>query len=135
MLADAARGAFEVLDVHLQPPEMIAVISGASAFFGTSLHGNLTAASYDVPFVGLDMYPNFVSKMDGIFSMLGCEAYLVPHESGLAAAYYARMADTQVGLRTPETIQDIQSKLDAHYLRMTDILKGGFAWGARKIRS
>ena len=124
MLADAGCGEFEVLDVYLQPPEMIAVISGASAFFGTSLHGNLTAASYDVPFVGLDMYPNFVSKMDGIFSMLECEEYLVPHESGLAAAYYARMRDIHVSLRIPEIIQEIQYKLDAHYLCMTDILKG-----------
>lgn len=124
MLADAGSGEFEVLDTYLQPPEMIAVISGASAFFGTSLHGNLTAASYDVPFVGLDMYPNFVSKMDGIFSMIGCEAYLVPHESGLEAAYYARIKDLNVSMRIPEIIQDIQRKLDIHFKFMTDILKG-----------
>lgn len=69
LLAKAGEDAFEVFDDYLQPPEMIAVISGASAFVGTSLHGNLIAASYGVPFVGIDMYSSFVSKMDGIFSM------------------------------------------------------------------
>lgn len=122
LLAEAGSGEFETLDMYLQPPEMIAVISGASAFLGTSLHGNLTAASYDVPFVGLDMYSNFVSKMDGIFSMMECEKYLVPVEAGLAAAYFARMEDTDCSMRVAEKIREAQHKLDDHFAKMLGII-------------
>ena len=59
LLAEAGGDAFEAVDDYFQPSEMIAVISGASAFVGTSLHGNLTAASYGFSFVGIDMYPSF----------------------------------------------------------------------------
>lgn len=123
LLAQAGKSEFETLDMYLQPPEMIAVISGARAFLGTSLHGNLTAASYDVPFVGIDMYPNFVSKMDGIFSMLGCENYLVPQEAGLAAAYFAREKDTMIALRISEKIQEMQKRLDEHFAKIAEIIK------------
>lgn len=123
LLAQAGEGKFETLDMHLQPPEMIAVISGACAFLGTSLHGNLTAASYGVPFVGIDMYPNFVSKMDGIFSMLGCENYLVPQEAGLAAAYFDREKDMMTALRISEKIQEMQQRLDEHFAKIAEIIK------------
>ena len=122
LLAEAGNGEFEVLDVYLQPPEMIAVISGASAFIGTSLHGNLTAASYDIPFVGLDRYSNFVSKMDGIFSMIECEKYLVPAESGLAAAFFARMEDNDCGKRVAERIREAQHRLDNHFAKILGII-------------
>lgn len=124
MLYEEGSGAFELLDDYLQPPEMIAVISGAKAFFGTSLHGNLTAASYGVPFVGIDMYSSFVSKMDGIFSMIGCEKYLVPKETGVKAAFDARMADKNIAAQIEMTIQEMQLKLDAHFAQIAELLKG-----------
>ena len=125
MLADAGKNEFEMFDMYLQPPEMIAVISGARAFMGSSLHGNLTAASYDVPFIGLDMYPSFVSKMDGIFSMLGCEEYIIPKMDGLAAAYYARTRDATIGARIAENISEMQQALDVHFLHIAEIIQGG----------
>ena len=124
LLAEQGNGEFETWNMYLQPPEMMAVISGAHAFLGTSLHGNLTAASYDVPFIGLDMYASFVSKMDGIFSMVGCEDYLVPNEAGIAAAYFAREKDSQLSSSIAVKIQEIQHRLDDHFKKMAEILKG-----------
>lgn len=123
LIEEQGSGEFEVLDEYLQPPEMIAVISGAYAFIGTSLHGNLTAASYGVPFVGIDMYPTFVSKMDGIFSMLGCEDYLVPNESGIEAAVYARMNDHDTDKRISQTIGELQNRLDDHFVSIARVLE------------
>jgi polysaccharide pyruvyl transferase WcaK-like protein len=124
LLAREGNGEFEVIDDYFQPPEMMAVISGAAAFFGTSLHGNLTAASYGVPFVGIDMYASFVSKMDGIFTMIGCEPYLVPHESAVKAAFDARHRDSGRTADILEKIRDCQAELDLHFQRVAEFLKG-----------
>ena len=53
-------------DKLLQPIEIAALISGAAFFFGTSLHGNLTASVYGVKTLAFDMYGTFVSKLDGL---------------------------------------------------------------------
>ena len=124
LLAEAGEGAFEAVDDYFQPSEMIAVISGASAFVGTSLHGNLTAASYGVPFVGIDMYPSFVSKMDGIFAMIGCEEYLVPTERAVKSALSARLADGGREAFVLEKIRACQAALDRHFEKITHRLKG-----------
>lgn len=124
LLAEAGGDAFEAVDDYFQPSEMIAVISGASAFVGTSLHGNLTAASYGVPFVGIDMYPSFVSKMDGIFAMIGCEEYLVPTEGAVKSALSARLADGGREAFVLEKIRACQAALDRHFEKITHRLKG-----------
>ena len=124
LLAQHGVQEFETITDYFQPPELIAIIAGAKAFFGTSLHGNLTAASYGVPFVGIDMYPSFVSKMDGIFSMMGYEHYLCPHEDGIKAAYDAQKKDMANVIALPGRIQDLQKKLDLHFQRIADLLKG-----------
>lgn len=124
MLNKEGDGSFEVIDEYFQPREMMAVISGAKAFLGTSLHGNLTAASYDVPFVAIDMYPSFVSKMDGILTMIGCEEYLTPDEGAVKAAFRARCADSGLSTRVAHHIAGIQQKLDLHFQRIAEILKG-----------
>lgn len=124
LLEKAGCGSFESITDYFQPEELMAVISGAKAFFGTSLHGNLTAASYDVPFVGIDMYPSFVSKMDGIFSMMGREYYLSPTEDAIKACYDALVCDMTAILTLPKKIEDMKHKLDRHFQCVADILKG-----------
>lgn len=125
LLAEAGAGEFEVVGDYFEPAELIAVISGASAFVGTSLHGNLTAASYGVPFVGIDMYPSFVSKMDGIFTMIGCEDYLVPSEANVKAALSACLADEGRRAFVGEKIRACQTALDKHFEKVVNDLKGG----------
>ena len=117
------NGDFEVIDNYFQPKEIISVIAGAQAFFGTSLHGNLTAASYGVKFIGIDMYPSFVSKMDGIFEMLGCEEYLVPNENGIKAAFDAFSNDGNRFEEIFEKINILQKKLDDHFQSIANLLE------------
>ena len=124
LLYEAGKGALSMVDDYLQPKEMISVIAGARAFVGTSLHGNLTAASYGVPFVGIDMYPSFVSKMDGIFSMIGCEEYLVPAERAVKAALSARLADTGRDAFVAERVRTLRAALDRHFEKIAKDLKG-----------
>lgn len=123
LLSLASAGAFETVEDHFDPPEILSVIAGARAFVGTSLHGNLTAASYGVPFVGIDMYPSFVSKMDGIFEMIGCEEYLVPSEKAVEAALDARLADEEKGALVLTRIASLQVTLDEHFARLARFLQ------------
>ncbi len=63
---------FKSVDRMLQPIEIMAIIYKAKIFWGSSLHGNLISMLYGVPNIILDMYPNTVSKMDGLMSWLDC---------------------------------------------------------------
>ena len=122
-LKAAGGGAFLSIEDYFQPVEILSVIAGAKAFFGTSFHGNLISASYGVPFVGIDMYSSFVSKMDGLFMMLGCEQYLTADEFGVAAAYEAFAQDRETLRRLSERIEQIQTCLDGHFARMAKIIR------------
>lgn len=115
---------FVTVSADLQPVEIMAVIAHAKAFVGTSLHGNLTAASFGVPFVGVDMYPSFVSKMDGLFSMLGCEQYLVPSAQGVAGALLRRMKDEKMQQTVAAKLAECQTALNLYYDNMAQKLKG-----------
>ncbi len=64
--------AFKTVDRMLQPVEIMAIIYKAKFFWGSSFHGNLISMLYGVPNILLDMYPNTVSKMDGLMSWLDC---------------------------------------------------------------
>ncbi len=63
---------FKTVDRMLQPVEIMAIIYKAKFFWGSSFHGNLISMLYGVPNILLDMYPNTVSKMDGLMSWLDC---------------------------------------------------------------
>ncbi|MFV0465967.1 MAG: glycosyltransferase [Lachnospiraceae bacterium] len=60
-----------IFDELLQPKEILAIISGACLFIGTSLHGSLVANCYGVTSISVDMYPTFVSKIDGYLDWTG----------------------------------------------------------------
>lgn len=59
-------GEADLYEEVLQPEEIVALISGAEFFVGTSLHGNLVATLYGVKNLEMDMYGTFVSKLDGL---------------------------------------------------------------------
>lgn len=122
LLAQAGDGAFEQITGHFQPDGIMSIIAGASAFIGTSLHGSLTAASYGVPFLGIDMYPNFVSKMDGLFAMMDCGRYLVPSVEGVAAAYHSLRTDIKTHMTISGNVPELQDRLDRYFARVVTIL-------------
>lgn len=64
---------FKTVDRMLQPVEIMAIIYKAVFLWSSSFHANLISMLYGVPNIILDMYPNTVSKMDGLMSWLDCE--------------------------------------------------------------
>lgn len=118
-LNNKAEHAFIVVDYYMQPLQIMSLIAGAKGFIGTSFHGNLISASYGVPFVGIDMYPGTVSKMDGLFSMLDSEELLCPKEEGLSATFddsVNKMENTDFIL----IIDKLQHQLDEHYQKIAE---------------
>ena len=110
----------------LQPAEIMSAISNAAFFIGTSLHGCLTAATYKVPFVGIDMYPTFVRKMDGLFAMLECEQYLVPTARSLVSAYKKRTQDNCVNQLIEKAVANGQKRLQHYYDEIAAMLQGRY---------
>ena len=115
---------FRMIDKKLQPVEIMSVISGGKYFLGTSLHGNITAMSYGVKNLCLDMYPSFVSKMDGLFEMLNCKELLVNGLEGLHARF-EHLAETDIKGKLDKEIEQIQKRLDSHFDRMARLIQNG----------
>ena len=109
---------------HLQPLDMMAIISGAELFIGTSLHGVLTGLSYGVRSIGIDMYPEVVGKMDGIFKMLDYEKYLIPSCKGLYATVYELFNDEKIMNNIDSNIIEIQKKLDTYFNILANNISG-----------
>ena len=76
-LLELSNGKFFLIDKFLQPVEIMSIISGAKFFLGTSLHGNVTALSYGIKCLALDMYSSFISKIDGLYDLFGLGKYLI----------------------------------------------------------
>lgn len=55
----------------LTPFEMMALLSNASAFVGTSLHGSVISFSYGVPILAINN--SHLSKIDGFYSMIDAQ--------------------------------------------------------------
>lgn len=63
-----------VLVENLTVKEIMYLISGASFFLGTSLHGIVTAMSFEVPYIALGGH-NSSQKLDIFVKTWGCEPY------------------------------------------------------------
>ncbi|NLH92495.1 MAG: polysaccharide pyruvyl transferase family protein, partial [Atopobium sp.] len=124
IISNFSEGVYEIKE-YLQPIDMMSIIAGAECFLGTSLHGNLTAINYGVKTIGIDMYPSFVSKMDGIFSMFGIERYLVPTPEGIAAAFYEIESDESVVSTTSKKLIEIQEILNRYFDDLSRFIKEG----------
>lgn len=113
---------FHRVSRKLQPKEIMAVIAGAKFFLGTSLHGNITAMSYGVKNLCLDMYPSFVGKMDGLFEMLQMKELLVPDVDSLRYRFEQQMK-TDNREKIVAKIVSFQQQLEEHFDQIADLLK------------
>lgn len=113
---------FYIVGRKLQPKEIMSVISHAKFFLGTSLHGNITAMSYGVKNLCLDMYPSCVGKMDGLFAMMQMEELMVRDISSLRGQF-----DQQMQMENREIIAEkaalFQEELKCHFDRIAGLLK------------
>ncbi len=114
-----------LIDRKLQPVEMMAIIAGASVFMGTTLHGTLTALSYHVRTLVLDMYHVYVSKMEGLLDHLNLMDYLVPDPSGIFCKYVTLLADEHYWDTADTVIPEFQARLSCHFDRMAGLIRSG----------
>lgn len=61
--------------------------------------------------------------MDGIFTMLGCEAYLVPSEGAVKTALLARLRDREREALVEERVRASQAVLNEYFLRLANCLR------------
>lgn len=106
----------------LSPDEIIPLISGAEMFIGTSLHGNLTALAYGVKNVIIDMYPEFISKLDGFSSMIGNECNFVGEIQDLWDILVSVYENTG---NTAKKVENLRISTQNHYAKICEIVKSG----------
>lgn len=106
----------------LNPTEITSLISNAAMFVGTSMHGNLTAAAFGVKNVIVDMYPNFVSKMDGFAKSLDRDDNFVNETSDLLYVLQKTYStDNKVYV---ETIKKLKLHTRKHYDTIAAVING-----------
>lgn len=114
---------FNFINKKLKPLEILSVISHACFFIGTSLHGNVAAMSYGVGNICLDMYPQFVSKMDGLFKMMGMPERIAYSPEGLEeklSLFYENNSQDEV---IKNNIDIIQDRLSKHFDKIADMIQ------------
>lgn len=122
--------AFCTIDRVLQPEEIMAVIQGAKLFLGTSLHGNVTSMLYGVPSLVLDMYPNTVSKMDGVLQDVQRNQWSCA-EPGQISAMAMALLDTEQIQAVDKQVEEMIGQVRRYVANLTQQIQNGCAaWGA-----
>ena len=104
----------------LSPMEIAALISQTELFIGTSLHGNLTASAYGKRNVILDMYPEFVSKLDGFAQMTGNDNNFVCDIKDLWSIIdYVYQHDN----KNANIAEKMRKETHAHYARLCEVIE------------
>lgn len=111
------------IETLLQPEEIVAVISGAKFFIGTSLHGNLVATAYGIPSIAIDMYPNIISKLDGFYEWINLPKNLIydPHCVLLNMERQLKL----LPMNQHNRISTIKDKLKSHFELMCKKIVSG----------
>lgn len=95
---------------ELSPVEMIAVLSHARCFIGTSLHDSVVSSAYGVPAVALN-FAN-LAKIRGAFRLLGAQDCLAADFAGVPAA-----ADAALQRGAP-AVAELQRQVEEHMDRL-----------------
>lgn len=118
---DDEEGEFVSISERLSNEEIVTIISGAEMFVGTSLHGNLTAAAFRVKNVILDMYPEFVNKLDGLSDMLQYTGNFVNEFENLRYVLEREYAREET--YPEEVIRKVQQETEKHYDQLATVIE------------
>ena len=108
---------FFILNNKLSPIQMIAVISHSSYFIGTSLHGNVIAYEFGVPF--LAYLPKPLNKLNGFLEMVHCENRKFTCSDELLSAY----KNTKNAILSDK--DELIRQIDCHFDNIAKIIKSG----------
>lgn len=108
MLAAYKNDNFVTFNRKLNIYETNAVLGNASAFIGTSLHGNIVSNSYGVPSIGLNLF-DFV-KLKNYFKLVSRSEYCVKDIAEIEKTYFDMMTKN-----TTKQIDAIASNIENHF--------------------
>ena len=123
-LYECSGGEFINVDAYLQPAEIMSIIAGARFFIGTSFHGSVIAMSYGVPCIALDMYPTFVSKVDGLYDEFDLCSNIVGDLYGLEKVFERVWEDKEKPGKILRKVEEKQIELDQYYDQLCMIIEG-----------
>ncbi|HYT38009.1 MAG TPA: polysaccharide pyruvyl transferase family protein, partial [Acidimicrobiia bacterium] len=92
--------------------DLAAAIAGAGVFFGSSLHGAITALAYGRPFVLLNLMGE--AKLDGFSDLTGLDRCVVHAAGEIPGALDGALADPA----PPALLADLQGRIDRHFDRL-----------------
>lgn len=110
---------FEMIEKELSIEEIAGIIASARCFIGSSLHGAVTAYSYGIPFVSLNL-KHALTKLSG-FSQLINE----PERN------FAKLEDIEnqfyllEGYRKPSQLPQLLESIEKHFDRIAEIILKG----------
>jgi polysaccharide pyruvyl transferase WcaK-like protein len=95
--------------------DLAAAIAGAGVFFGSSLHGAITALAYGRPFVLLNLMGE--AKLDGFGDLTGLDRCVVHTAAGIVPALDGALADPA----PPGLLAELQHRIDRHFDRLAEL--------------
>jgi polysaccharide pyruvyl transferase WcaK-like protein len=123
LFADALSGAVGPLRLWRLPEavtveDLAAAIAGGDVFFGSSLHGAITALVYGRPFVLLKLFDD--AKLDGFGDMTGLSRFVLHSSDEIPSALDAAMAGDP---SDPQLLASLQGRIDAHFDRLAGMVR------------
>jgi len=114
---------FMFIEEKLSPPDMLAVISHAQGFVGTSMHGSVTAQVYGVPTIGINNHQ--ITKMAGVYGVMKLSRSIVGSIREVEAKRFGHMS---------KYVREENAKiLDKHFDDMSGIITGEIKKDIRKL--
>lgn len=109
------------VDFKLSPIDIMAIISNSKIFVGTSLHGNLTAITYEVESIALDMYRDFVSKIDGLYELVNLSKNVLPNPLGLYSKFIEISKNNNVTNKV--NLSDLDIAIKKHFDDISKLIR------------
>ncbi len=117
-LKDNSSKDFVTFNRKLNIYEIGCVLANATAFIGTSLHGNVVSNSYGVPSIGLDLF-NFV-KLRNYFKLVDREEFCIKDVSEISNTLSCMLSKNSLS-KIPES----REKVEKHFDVVCDFIKQG----------
>ena len=115
-LVKQCPGEFVTLSNKMNPMEMLTVIANAAGYVGASLHGCITAATYNVPIVACN-YNRHV-KMDGFLEMVNAKEAVVYSTKDIYPVFEKKLVVSE------ENRKNALSQIENHFIRLAEKLEG-----------
>ena len=113
---DEKNEKYYIINNKLSPKEMLSVISNSEGYIGTSMHGAITAFSYNKPILILN--PNNLTKINGLVEILGIKKANIKVIS--QAFDYLEKDFFKVNVNTNR--KKINSEINNHFSKIKDVI-------------